>query len=123
MNAGNGAFGLSKTKILRGRREFGAVFEKGRFCGGSLVDLVWMSNRGEIKVAFAARKKVITACQRNRIKRRLREAFRHEQQCMLPGATIVFIGTEKILDTSVSMVRREMQRHLLRISSKLAGRG
>lgn len=90
---------LSKSKIFRGKREFGVVYNRGRsYANSRLVLYVMRSTELEGRVGFAAGKKLGGAVVRNRIKRMLREAYRLTQHEINPEYAIIMVGRKKLID-------------------------
>jgi ribonuclease P protein component len=104
--------GLGKAKILRGRKLFREVFQNGNYSHGRWFDTVSLTiANGDGKAAFTTVRRVRRAVDRNRIKRRLREAYRLEQPERLPRL-VVFIGNVGILTLEFAALRQEMRRTL-----------
>jgi len=103
---------LPKHKILRGERTIERVFREGTFVRGKWFDVVYLCHEdlGEFTLAFAATRRARHAVERNRIKRRLREAFRLEQIALRPHCCALAIGNTKILRAGFPEVRAEMKR-------------
>jgi ribonuclease P protein component len=53
---------------------------------------LWLAADGPRKVGFAVSRQVRGAVRRNRIRRRLREAFRRHRLALPEGIQVVFIG-------------------------------
>ena len=101
---------LPKNEILRGRLAFEKLFRHGLFGSGKLFDFVRLSSDSRGRVAFAASRKIRSSVKRNFVKRRLREAFRLERPEIAERANVIFIGREKILQSTLAAVRTEMRR-------------
>ena len=90
---------LPRSKIFRGKREFGAVYNRGRsFANGKMVLYVLKSDGFEGRVGCAAGKKLGGAVVRNRVKRILREAYRLCQHEISSEYAIILVGRKGIID-------------------------
>jgi len=110
MGEGIKKYGLAKNEIIRRSQDLSAIFQNGRFQRGRWFDAAFI-NATTRRVAFAATKRIRTAVERNRIKRRLREAFRLEKENFHTPAQLVLIGHENILQAHLDDLRNEM-RHI-----------
>ena len=61
-----------------------------------------------VKVGFSVSKKIGNSVQRNRIKRRLREAFRPLIPEITPGYDIIFIAREAVTEAEFASIGRSM---------------
>jgi len=81
-----------KSRRLREREEFAAVYEaKVRESGGPLVVYARPNQLGYPRLGLSTSRKVGTAVRRNRIRRLLREAFRHLQHDLPAGYDLLII--------------------------------
>lgn len=108
-------FSLTKSEVIRSSHDISFVFENGRFLRGQFFDLIWIVDVRR-QVAFAVSKRIRTAVARNRIKRRLREAYRLEKNGFAENLRLILLGHEKVLQTPVDDLRREMSRMATRLS-------
>lgn len=108
MSNGQKKYGLAKSEIIRRSEDLSAIFQNGRFFRGRWFDVACL-NGATRQVAFAATKRIRTAVKRNRIKRRLREAFRLEKENFQAPAQLVLIGHENILQAPLIDLRDEMR--------------
>lgn len=84
---------LPKAYRLTASRDFARVRRYGRTAGSPLLALYVLPNRtGEVRVGFSVSKKVGKAVVRNRVKRLMREAVRHELSELRSGQDLVFIA-------------------------------
>jgi ribonuclease P protein component len=115
MNDHKKKFTLTKSEIIRSSHEISSIFESGRFLRGRFFDLIWVMD-GCRQVAFAVSKRIRTAVARNRIKRRLREAYRLEKSGFQEKLRLIVIGHEKVLQAPFDDLRREMREMAARLS-------
>ncbi len=77
--------------------------------------LMEMLKRGDSqpsRVGFTVTKKAGNAVERNRIRRRLREAVRRQAAGMSPGADYVIVGRTDLLNARFSDIEAELSRRL-----------
>jgi ribonuclease P protein component len=83
---------LDRSYSLRRNKDFQYVYRRGRRYASKVLALVYL--RGNtIKVGFSIGKKIGNSVQRNKLKRRMREAFRSILPDIKPGKYI-FIARE-----------------------------
>jgi ribonuclease P protein component len=109
MNDHKKKFTLTKSEIIRSSHDISGIFENGRFLRGRFFDMIW-ANASSRQAAFAVSKKVRTAVARNRIKRRLREAYRLEKNGFQEKLRLILIGYEKVLPATFDDLRHEMRK-------------
>lgn len=73
---------------LRKTSQFQAVYRKGKSAGTREISVIYLSSSA-LRVGFSVSKKVGNAVTRNKIKRRLRAAFRAELPSLKKGLYIV----------------------------------
>ncbi len=109
--------GLAKSEIIRRSEDISVIFQNGRFVRDRGLDAVCLP--GETRqVAFAATKRIRTAVKRNRIKRRLREAFRLEKENFHASLQFVLIGHENILTAPFDELRETLRRLAMKIKAQ-----
>lgn len=99
---------------LRKRAEFLAV-RRGEKRRGPLflVEVLDRRDAGPPRVGFTVTKKVGNAVERNRIRRRLREALRvHAADDMAPGRDYVIVGRRDVLDAPFGTLKGELARRI-----------
>lgn len=90
--------------------EFQAIFkQQGRREQCESFTALWQPAEGIGKVGFAVGRRIGGAVQRNRARRRLREAYRHEHELRPPGIDVVFIGRPAVLVRPFREIRSDMQ--------------
>jgi len=84
-NKGGQSLKLPRSIILRGKKNFGALFSQGTTLYGKNVNMrirIFDSPTPDCKLAFIAAKRLGNAVKRNKMKRRMREAFRIHQHIL-----------------------------------------
>ena len=92
-------FGLPRNRILKKKKDFQAVYSRGKsYANRFLVLYVFRSNGFQGKVGFAAGKKLGNAVKRNRVKRLLRESYRMNQDAIKEGVSLLLVGRKAAVD-------------------------
>jgi ribonuclease P protein component len=90
MSPSTGRVRFPRTARVRARAEYGRVFDQGRRAQHPLLALHYASDDQPARLGLAVSRKVDTrAVVRNRIKRVLRDRFRHLRAQLAPGAYVV----------------------------------
>ncbi|HQA00990.1 MAG TPA: ribonuclease P protein component [Thermomonas sp.] len=85
-----GSCGLPPQARVRAKAEFTQVFETGKRVAEPLMALHWLHDTHAPRIGLAVSRKVDpNAVGRNRIKRVLRDAFRHLRPQLRPGAYVI----------------------------------
>lgn len=107
---------LPKEYRLRKNREFRFVYGRGTSCGAPILSLVRVRSGppDQMRVGFSVSKKVGNAVTRNRVKRRMREAFR----ALLPetrgGHKLVFVARPAAAGADYAAIHHDMKKLLKR---------
>lgn len=96
---------LPKKYILRKNKSFQAIYRAGKSIANKKIVLYILPNGGQnFRVGFAAGKRLGNAVVRNRVKRLLREAFRHNQHRLLKGYDIIIVGRQAVVGEKMNIV-------------------
>ena len=93
--------------MLKRRSDFQRVYRTGRsWANRYFVLYAFESDRLEGKVGFAAGKKLGCAVTRNRVKRLLRETYRHHQDLVRPGLALLLVGRKAMVNVKCDLVEK-----------------
>ncbi len=96
---------LPKKIVMRCEKEFSAMYQQGQsYASRYLVLHVLRNSPFCHKVGFAAGKKLGNAVIRNRVKRLLREAYRHNQEHIPADCCILLVGRRFAIDADAMAV-------------------
>ncbi len=84
---------LKRCFSLKRNKQFRQVYRKGKSVACRELVLIYAKNRSDmVHVGFSVGKKLGNSVVRNRVKRRLREAFRPNLPLLLPGFDLIVIA-------------------------------
>ena len=108
MGRARGALALPRAERLRGGSEIQGIFEHGHRIDRRLFLTLWRPGTRR-RVAFAVSRQVRPAARRNRVRRRLREAFRQNRPAFPGEMTVVFVARPSSQSADFSALLREMR--------------
>jgi ribonuclease P protein component len=104
---------IARDMRLRSKRDFETTRTGGKSWNTRLAVIVVRPNGlDHNRYGFATGKKIGGAVQRNRAKRLMREAVRHEDPHLIPGHDIIFIARNAFRDDTTLDHVTEAVRHL-----------
>lgn len=112
-------FILPKEARLRQHHQYEVVRKKGTFVRGSLFHFSCISEPALTRTTqcgVIVSRRVGGAVLRNKIKRRLRDLYRHDRANLVPGVWLVVIATSKAASASMTEFRSEWLRLGRRLS-------
>ena len=113
-------FGFPPSARLRRQRDFDAVFESGVRVHGTLVSLIGRRTEGELRIGIACGKRYSKrAVDRNRFRRRAREAFRLSRGELPAGLDVVLLPTCKPPEPTYAAIALEVPALIRRLARKL----
>lgn len=105
---------LKRCFSLKRNKQFRQVYRKGKSVACRELVLIYAKNRSDmVHVGFSVGKKLGNSVVRNRMKRRLREAFRPNLPLLLPGFDLIVIARDAARDAPFSSLADSL-RYLLR---------
>jgi ribonuclease P protein component len=107
--------GLSRRQRLTTRAEFQALFQRGKRIDRPALIVLWREADEPTRVGFAVSRQLRNAVQRNRARRRLREAFRSARAAAPSRAALVIIGRPAALTASFEALQGQMRQALAAI--------
>ena len=117
MGRRSGARALPRAARLRRAAEIQSVFERGIRVESTAFLLLWRSAEGGRKVGFAVSRRVGGAVQRNRVRRRLREAYR-QSQAFPSDVMLIFVGRPAAGSAALPELIAEMSRMGARVEER-----
>lgn len=107
--------GIPAYTRLKSNRDFGLVYRRGRYLPGRHVVLHTNRVKGdEVRLGVAVSRKVRGAVTRNRLKRRLREAFYRLDGEVKSGTDLILTAKEHALDLPFDLLQAEIRGLLIR---------
>ena len=105
---------LKRCFSLKRNKQFRQVYRKGKSVACRELVLIYAKSRSDmVHVGFSVGKKLGNSVVRNRVKRRLREAFRPNLPLLLPGFNLIVIARDAARDAPFSSLADSL-RYLLR---------
>jgi ribonuclease P protein component len=101
---------MLKQDVLRKKKEFTLLYNKGKSVGEKCLVLIFRKNGLPYnRKAFVASKKVGGSVQRNRARRLLKESYRSIENDLRPGYDILFIARRSIVELKCADVKKSME--------------
>lgn len=106
---------MKRCFSLKRNKTFRYVYRRGRSLPSKMLVMIYnKSKTGMVKVGFSVSKRIGNSVARNRIKRRLREAFRPFIPEIKPGYDIIFIARDAVKEAEFGHISATMQNLLTR---------
>lgn len=105
---------MKRCFSLKRNKQFRQVYRKGKSLASRYMVLIYAKGgSGMVHVGFSVSKKLGNSVARNRVKRRLREAFRPMIPEALPGYDLIFIARDAVKEADFPAIESAM-RYLMR---------
>ncbi len=100
---------MRREYSLRRNKEFRYVYRKGRSVSDSRLVLVYVITKTpHMKVGFSVSRKLGNSVQRNRLKRRMKEAFFARLDCIPKNCLLVFTPRESAKDMTFAEIEASL---------------
>lgn len=104
---------MKRCFSLKRNKTFRYVYRKGKSVPSRMLVMIYnKSKTGMVKVGFSVSKRIGNSVTRNRIKRRLREAFRPFIPHITPGYDIIFIARDAVKEADFGHISATMKNML-----------
>lgn len=97
MDGGNGPGRFRRRQRLTASKDFQAVFQQGTRIERPSLVVLWKESDRDARVGFAVSRQMRGAVRRNRVRRRLREAYRVARGSESVSADLVIVGRRPAL--------------------------
>lgn len=110
---------LKKSDRLRKRLDFKRTYRRGKTTKNKFFVLYYAPNQtGTRQIGFSVSKKIGKAVVRNRVKRKLREACRHNLELFAPGYNYIFIARYPIQYAGFGEIEKAVKEKLFDLRLK-----
>lgn len=101
---------MVKTDPIRKNYEFSRIYRKGKFFAAKIMVLYTIKNRKSTnRIGIAISRKVGKSVKRNRIRRLIKENYRHYEQYIKDGYDVVFVARKNENMPSFVDIKKEMK--------------
>ena len=101
---------MKKTVSLKRNYDFSRVYKKGRFFAGKYIVMhVLKNNYGYNRLGITVSTKFGKSVRRNRIRRLIKENYRHYEDSIKEGYDIVFVARKQDILPECRQIEKEMR--------------
>ncbi len=112
---------LGRMDRLTDKQNFQAVFRYGKRIERHTLIAIWRDSADAVRAGFAVTRHIRGAVDRNRARRRLREAYRRAEVARPESVDVIFVARPPLLTSPFAVVQREVGSVLSTIRAR--GRG
>jgi ribonuclease P protein component len=94
---------------LTSSAEFQSLFQRGKRIDRPSCVLLWTETGEPRRIGFAVSRQLNRAVDRNRVRRKLRAAYRSARACAPASAAIVVVGKKRVLEMKFAGLVDELQ--------------
>ena len=106
---------MLKPNVLRRKKDFSLLYNKGRSVGERYVVLFYRKNNLLYnRTAFLASKKVGNSVIRNRARRLMKESYRQLEDKLIIGYDMIFIARKTITNLKCADMKKSMESALIK---------
>ena len=106
---------------LTDKQDFQAVFRYGKRIERHTLIAIWRHTADAVRAGFAVTRHIRGAVDRNRARRRLREAYRRADVARPAGVDVIFVARPPLLTSPFDVVQREVGAVLTAITARSGG--
>ena len=111
---------MLKPNVLRKKKDFSAIYNKGKSVGERYVVLFYRKNNLEFnRTAFLASKKVGNSVSRNRARRLMKESYRDLEESLKSGYDLIWIARNTICNLKCADVKKSMEAAIKKSGMKI----
>jgi ribonuclease P protein component len=107
---------LGKTERLKNRAQIHELYHKGKIIRGKNLNLVFLNNVAGRKIAIAVARGSLGSVERNKIKRRVREAYRQLKDLFPRRTHYMLIGKREVTTCDFESLQSEIARMALKVA-------
>ena len=108
---------MKNTVSIKKNNDFRLLYKRGKSSVTPILAMYARKNKtASNRIGITVSTKVGKAYVRNRVRRRIREAYRRNEMCFLPGRDIVVVARVR----AASSTYHEIEKNLLRIAKDLS---
>jgi len=114
---------LPRSERLTTSAEFQALFHRGKRIERSSFLVLWRETERDRRVGFAVSRRLKRAVDRNRVRRRLREAYRAARSVAPEAVAVIIIGKQRARDVEFAALVGELRGALASMATPVSAAG
>ena len=109
---------LGRADRLTDKQDFQAVFRYGKRIERHTLIAIWRDSAPAVRAGFAVARHIRGAVDRNRARRRLREAYRRSDAARPDGVAMVFVARPSALTSAFGVLQKDVESALAAIGAR-----